>query len=47
MPSVFISYAHESAEHRERVLELGRALLRAGWEVRLDPFTGHPSGGWR
>ena len=46
MPSVFISYAHESAEHWQRVLELARALLQAGWEVRLDRFTGYPTGGW-
>ncbi len=46
MPSVFISYAHESTEHREGVLELARALLQAGWEVRLDRFTGYPTGGW-
>ena len=46
MPSVFISYAHESEPHRERVLDLARALLQAGWEVRLDRFTGHPSRGW-
>jgi hypothetical protein len=43
---VFISYAHESDEHRDRVLELARALLRVGWDVRLDRYVGHPDGGW-
>jgi hypothetical protein len=43
---VFISYAHESEEHRVRVLELARALLRAGWDVRLDRYVGRPPRGW-
>jgi tetratricopeptide (TPR) repeat protein len=44
--TVFISYAHESDAHRERVLTLARALLQAGWDVALDRYVGHPSGGW-
>lgn len=43
---VFISYAHEPGEQRDRVLELARALLRAGWDVRLDLYQGRPDGGW-
>lgn len=45
-PSVFISYSHDTDAHKDRVLELARTLLKAGWDVRLDRYSGHPAEGW-
>ena len=46
MSRIFISYSHDSEEHRERVLTLAHRLLYAGHEVVLDRFTAHPDPNW-
>ncbi|MBL8188575.1 MAG: toll/interleukin-1 receptor domain-containing protein, partial [Acidobacteria bacterium] len=38
MPNVFISYSHDSDEHRERVRGLHASLSRDGCDCRLDVF---------
>ncbi len=35
-PKVFISYSHDSAEHKQWVLELGTKLVQSGVDVVLD-----------
>jgi hypothetical protein len=40
---VFISYAHESDEHRDRVLALAQRLRREGVDAWLDRFAPHQS----
>jgi hypothetical protein len=45
-PVVFISYSHDSEEHRERVLELANRLRRMGIDCRLDRFSMSPPRGW-
>jgi sulfatase modifying factor 1 len=53
MPSVFISYRHESSEHQRRVRELAARLEEAGLSVIADFFAqerifcgGGPDEGW-
>lgn len=44
---VFISYSHDSEEHRERVLALSERLRLDGIETRLDRYVdGIPKQGW-
>ena len=44
---VFISYSHDSDDHRRRVLGLSERLRRDGFETRLDRYVkGSPSMGW-
>jgi hypothetical protein len=44
---VFISYSHDSEEHKERVLELAQRLRADGLLSILDQFlNGHPAEGW-
>ena len=44
---VFISYSHDSEEHRERVLALSERLRADGIETRLDQYlNGAPAEGW-
>lgn len=44
---VFISYSHDSDEHRERVLELSERLRMDGVETLLDQYVnGAPPQGW-
>lgn len=45
-PRVFISYSHDSAEHRERVLVLADRLRTEGIDVRLDQYEPAPAEGW-
>ena len=46
-PVVFISYSHDNAEHRERVLRLSERLRADGFETRLDQYVnGSPAEGW-
>lgn len=44
---IFISYSHDSDEHRERVLALSERLRRDGIETLLDQYVnGSPPQGW-
>ena len=44
---VFISYSHDSEEHRERVLGLSERLRQDGFDTRLDRYVnGAPVEGW-
>lgn len=46
-PKVFISYSHDSDEHRARVLALSEQLREDGIETRLDQYlNGAPIEGW-
>lgn len=45
-PHVFISYSHDSDEHRARVLELAQELRRQGIDARIDRFERNPREGW-
>ena len=46
-PVIFISYSHDSNEHRERVLGLSERLRKDGFETVLDRYVnGAPVGGW-
>lgn len=47
-PCVFISYSHDSEEHRQRVLGLSERLRADGIETILDRYVenGSPSEGW-
>ena len=45
--TVFISYSHDSDEHREKVLGLSERLRKDGIETRLDQYVnGSPAQGW-
>jgi hypothetical protein len=45
--TAFISYSHDSDEHRDRVLSLSQRLRKDGVSTRLDQYvTGSPSEGW-
>lgn len=46
-PRIFISYSHDSSEHRERVLALAERLRRDGLDARIDQHVaGAPAEGW-
>lgn len=46
-PKVFVSYSHDSDEHRKRVLEFSEHLRRRGIDVRVDQdVKGSPGQGW-
>ncbi|MCP3956766.1 MAG: TIR domain-containing protein [bacterium] len=45
-PKVFISYSHDSPEHRDRVLALADRLRRDGIEAWLDRYQQVPPRGW-
>ncbi len=48
MPKVFISYSHDSDEHRQRVLELSNRLRREGVDCFIDQYVnGFPPEGWK
>ncbi|HSK79586.1 MAG TPA: SEFIR domain-containing protein, partial [Thermoanaerobaculia bacterium] len=45
--AVFISYSHDSEEHREKVLALAERLREDGLDARLDQYVeGTPEQGW-
>ena len=47
MPVVFISYSHDSDEHKQRVVSLSERLRDDGIETRLDEHVnGTPEKGW-
>jgi hypothetical protein len=44
---LFISYSHDSPEHREKVLSLSERLRDDGYETRLDQYIhGTPDEKW-
>jgi hypothetical protein len=46
-PKVFISYSHDSPEHRQRVLALSERLRTDGIDAQLDQYVaGTPKAGW-
>lgn len=45
-PKVFISYSHDSDEHKQRVLELADRLRRDGIDTTTDQHETSPSEGW-
>lgn len=46
-PTVFISYSHDSAAHREQVLALSERLRKDGIDTIIDQYlNGPPSEGW-
>lgn len=46
-PRVFISYAHDSAEHKDRVRELAFLLRRYGVDVRMDQWDTEHRRDWQ
>ncbi|HYE52653.1 MAG TPA: TIR domain-containing protein, partial [Azospirillaceae bacterium] len=45
-PTVFISYAHESTGHADRVLALADRLRHDGFDAQLDQYEVEPEEGW-
>uniref|UniRef100_UPI0025F192E3 toll/interleukin-1 receptor domain-containing protein n=1 Tax=uncultured Thiodictyon sp. TaxID=1846217 RepID=UPI0025F192E3 len=46
-PQIFLSYSHDSPEHRERVLALSERLRADGIDTRLDQYlNGTPDETW-
>jgi hypothetical protein len=45
-PRVFISYSHDSQEHKARVLALAQELRRNGVDARIDRYVPSPPEGW-
>jgi hypothetical protein len=46
MPTVFVSYAHESDEHREQVLRFATFLRASGITAELDLWSEHARRDW-
>jgi hypothetical protein len=46
-PRVFISYSHDSPEHRERVLKFANRLRKDGVDAWIDQFDVHQSEPWK
>ena len=45
-PRVFLSYSHDSDEHRDRVLALADRLRADGIDAHLDQYETSPAEGW-
>ena len=45
-PRVFISYSHDSEDHRNHVQDLSKRLLADGIDCRLDEYEPSPPEGW-
>ncbi|HEY5028023.1 MAG TPA: tetratricopeptide repeat protein [Candidatus Angelobacter sp.] len=45
-PKVFISYSHDSDEHKDRVLELSNRLRQDGVDATIDQYEVSPPEGW-
>lgn len=43
---VFISYSHDSSEHKDRVLQLSNRLRSEGVDCNIDQYETSPSQGW-
>jgi hypothetical protein len=46
VPKVFISYSHDSPEHKDRVLALADRLRRDGVNCEIDQYEPSPPEGW-
>ncbi len=46
-PRVFISYGHDSQEHKDRVLELADQLREDGIDCTIDQYEEWPAEGWQ
>ena len=46
-PKVFISYSHDSQEHKDRVLSLADYLVQKGIDCSLDEYEQFPPQGWQ
>lgn len=46
-PKVFISYSHDSQEHKERILALADRLRADGIDSNIDQYEDSPSEGWQ
>src|SRR6266404_2461990 len=46
MPKVFISYSHDSREHKNRVLALSDQLRAGGVDCQIDQYQESPPEGW-
>jgi nucleoside phosphorylase len=46
-PRVFISYSHDSQEHKDRVLELADRLREDGIDCTIDQYEESPAEGWQ
>ncbi|HEX4945230.1 MAG TPA: toll/interleukin-1 receptor domain-containing protein [Blastocatellia bacterium] len=45
-PKIFISYSHDSPQHRARVLELANRLRSEGLDCHIDQYETAPPEGW-
>ena len=45
-PKVFISYSHDSSEHRDHILDLSNRLRGNGIDCHIDQYEESPSEGW-
>lgn len=46
-PKVFISYSHDSQEHKDRILELADRLRQDGIDCNIDQYEESPPEGWQ
>ncbi len=46
-PKVFISYSHDSQEHKDRVLDLADRLREDGIDCTIDQYEESPAEGWQ
>jgi len=45
-PKVFISYSHDSQEHKDRILALANRLRAGGIDCNIDQYEESPAEGW-
>jgi tetratricopeptide (TPR) repeat protein len=45
-PALFISYSHDSPEHKDRILALADRLRQEGVDCRIDQYEQSPEEGW-
>jgi len=46
-PKLFISYSHDSQEHKDRVLDLAKRLWEDGIDCTIDQYEESPAEGWQ
>ncbi|MFB2877750.1 SEFIR domain-containing protein [Floridanema aerugineum] len=46
-PKVFISYSHDSQEHKDRILELADRFREDGIDCNIDQYEDSPAEGWQ